>query len=133
MQTGIWNSLAHSLWLCGFGQIKIQAPGLSFSETRWLWRHVCQQDTALCSRSGTADWMSSGATWKFDHGRSARVTWCPTISTVFYSVFNMNLTLYQNVVIRLPSEQQYFVYDDHHLKCCHPVVLYYTRLILCSE
>jgi hypothetical protein len=47
-------------------------------------------------------------------------------------LFNLNLTLYQNVVIRLPNDQQYFVYDDH-LKCCHPVLFYCTRLILCSE
>jgi hypothetical protein len=36
MQTGIWNSLTCSLWLWGFGHTKIQAPGSSFYETRWL-------------------------------------------------------------------------------------------------
>lgn len=34
MQAGIWNSLAHYLWLWGFGLFKIQAPGLSFYETK---------------------------------------------------------------------------------------------------
>ena len=27
-------------------------------ETMWLWRHLCQQDTALCSSCLTAKWMS---------------------------------------------------------------------------
>jgi hypothetical protein len=58
----------------------------------------------------------------------------PTLQycVLFYSVFNLSLMLYQNVVIRLPSEQLYFVCKDH-LKCCHPVLFYYTRLILCSK
>ena len=34
---------------------------------------------------------------------------------LFYSMFNLSLTLYQNVVIRLHDEQQYFVYDNVNL------------------
>ena len=56
IQVGIWNSLPHSLWLWGFGHIKTQAPGSSFYKTRWLWRHLCQQETALCSRCDPAKW-----------------------------------------------------------------------------
>jgi hypothetical protein len=46
----------HILW--DWGHIKIQAPGLSFYKTRWLSRHLCQQDTALCSCCATAEWVS---------------------------------------------------------------------------
>jgi len=33
-----------------------------------------QQDAALCSECGTAEWMSSRAAQKIDHGQSAWVT-----------------------------------------------------------
>ena len=36
MRAGIWNGPPHSLWLWGFGHIKIQAPGSSIYETRRL-------------------------------------------------------------------------------------------------
>ena len=70
-----------------FGHIKIREPGLSFYETRWLWRHICQQDTALRSRCRTAEWMSWGAAQKIDPGCNAR-------PSIFYSIpkdtiFNM--------------------------------------------
>jgi len=77
MQTGIWNSLKHSLWLWGFGHIKLPALGLSIYETRWFWRYLCQQNTALCLRCGTAEWMSSKAAQKTDHSQSVCVNRFP--------------------------------------------------------
>jgi hypothetical protein len=79
MQGGIWSSLTCSLRLWGFGQIKIQAPGTLFYETRWLWRYLCQQDTALCSRCRTAEWMKQRAAQKIDNNQSAWVTGVPTL------------------------------------------------------
>ena len=40
--------------MLGFGHIKTQPPGSSFYESRWLWRHLCQQDTVHCSKCGAA-------------------------------------------------------------------------------
>jgi hypothetical protein len=40
MQADNLRGLTHSLWLSGFDHIKIQEPGLSFYETRCLWRHL---------------------------------------------------------------------------------------------
>jgi len=54
MWTGIWNGLTCCLWLWGVGHIKTWAPGSSFYGTRWHWRYLCQQHTALCSRCGAA-------------------------------------------------------------------------------
>ena len=77
MQAGIWNGLTHSFWLQGFGHIKIQTSGLSLDETRWLWRHLCQQDAAFCSRCRTPEWIICRTAQKINHGWSARVTRCP--------------------------------------------------------
>jgi hypothetical protein len=52
-----WNGLTHSLWPWVFGRKKIQEPGSIFHETKWLWRHFYQQDTALCSRYRAAGCM----------------------------------------------------------------------------
>jgi hypothetical protein len=40
MYAGNWRGLTHSLWLSSFDHIKIQETGLSFYETRSLWRHL---------------------------------------------------------------------------------------------
>lgn len=58
MQAGIWNGLTHTFWLQGFGHFKIQTSGLSFYDTRWQWRHLCQQVAAFCSRCGTPEWWA---------------------------------------------------------------------------
>jgi ribosomal protein S27AE len=68
---------SHIFWLWGFGNFKIQAPGSTFYETRWLWEHFCQHDTSLCSRCGTAERMSSRAAQKIEHSWSVWVTGCP--------------------------------------------------------
>jgi len=39
---------------------------------------------------------------------------------LFYSVFNLSLTLYQNVVIRLRDEQQYFLWFSLHSDTTSP-------------
>ena len=77
MQAGICNSLSCSLRLWGSGHIKVQAPGLIFHETRWLWRRFYQQDTALYSRCRAAQ--------KINFGQSAWVTNMPAL-LVFCSV-----------------------------------------------
>jgi len=59
LQAGIWDGLTLSLKLWCFSHIEIQAPALSLYATRWLWRHLCWQYVAVCSRSGAAEWMSS--------------------------------------------------------------------------
>lgn len=86
MQAAICNGPTRSLWLRSFGHIKIQAPGSSFYDCRLLWRHLCEQDTALCSRSGTEEWISWRAALKIDHGRSARFTRCPPFCILFCSI-----------------------------------------------
>jgi len=89
MQAGIGNSLTRSLWLWDFGHIKRQVPGLTFYETRWLWRHLCQQDTALCSRCQTAEWMRSRAAQKIDQDcvcGSLRAHPSVFYSVLFYSI-----------------------------------------------
>ena len=86
MHPGIWNGHTHSLWLWGFGNIKIQAPGLSLYETRWLWRHLCQQDTGHSSTCRTAQWTSSWAAQKIDHSWNAWATQCLPFCILFCSI-----------------------------------------------
>ena len=93
MQASIWNHLAHSLCVWSLSHFKIQALGLSFYETRWLRRHLHQQDTALFSKCGTAEWMSSRATQKIDHGCSTWITWCPHFYILFSSKWHTNVRL----------------------------------------
>jgi hypothetical protein len=58
---------------------------LSFYETRWLWGHLCQQDTALCSRWRAAECVNIRAAWKIGNGRSGWVT--EVLSCIlFYSI-----------------------------------------------
>jgi hypothetical protein len=93
-----WNGLTRSFWLWGFGNIKIQAPGLSPYETRWLWRHLCQQDTGHRSTCRTAQWMSSWAAQKIDHSSNAWTTQCPPFHILVYSILFYSILFYSNVV-----------------------------------
>jgi hypothetical protein len=88
MQAGIWNGLIHSLWLWSFSHIKILVPESWLHETRWLWGHVCQQDTALCSRYGAAECMSQRAAQNNSNSQSIGATVVPTLpySLQFYSI-----------------------------------------------
>jgi hypothetical protein len=52
MQPEIRKSLICSLWLRGFGLIKIQVLGSLFYKTKGLEGYLCHQDTALCSKCG---------------------------------------------------------------------------------
>jgi hypothetical protein len=74
-------------FICGqrlrhFGHIKIRAPGLTLYGTV-VWRHFCQQDTALYLRCGAAGWINIGTDQRIKYGQSAWVTiWPPS----FYSI-----------------------------------------------
>jgi hypothetical protein len=52
------ETASHVFWLWRFGHMKIQAAESTFCLTRWLWRHLCQQDVALCSKCGAAESMN---------------------------------------------------------------------------
>ena len=88
MQAVNWNCLTHSLWRWGNGRIKIQATRLLFYETVWLWRDLCQQDIANCSRCGTARCLSyedctKGRSWSKCMGQSVLAF---LYSVLFYSI-----------------------------------------------
>ena len=76
---------SRSLWLWSFGHKNIQAPGSTFHETRGLWRHFYQQDTALCSRYKGGGCMIIRAAWSITYGWSAHITNMHVL-LVFYSI-----------------------------------------------
>jgi hypothetical protein len=66
--------------------LEIQPLGSPFYATRWLLRHLSQQDTAHCSWCRAAKCMNKSAAQKFKCGWSAWVTNTPTL-LVFYSTY----------------------------------------------
>jgi len=150
MQAGIGNSLTHSLWLWGFGHMKIQVSGLTFYETRWLWRHLCQQDTALCSRCQTAEWMSSRAAQKIDqdcmhgslsahpsvfqsilnpiHWQKVGKSCCIPWTFWKYLLFNTTSPLRWKTLISSPMLYMYIMKDGSYRKTCIHASLYHQLL-----
>jgi hypothetical protein len=74
MQADVRKSLTFSLRLWGFCHIKIHVPGSSFYKTRWLWRRLCQQDTAFCSKRWTVRFKNIRVAQRIKHGRSTCAT-----------------------------------------------------------
>ena len=57
------QTASYVLWDCeALAALRFRHLGQSFYETRWLWGHLCQQDTALWSKCGAAECEQKGCT-----------------------------------------------------------------------
>lgn len=90
-------------------------------------RHLHQQDTALCSRCMTAQWMSSRAEEKINHDQSVWVTQC-LFFCILQPILFHSILLYDHHTPYFgscggPGEGQFFAV---HCFCLHGVCITWT-------
>ena len=100
MPASFRNSLTFSLRRWGFGQIKIQTPGSSLYTTRRIWRHLCQQDTILCSKCETVRCRKIRAAQMIKRRRSTSVLTRPHfLYYILFQEYSVNSCMYLIFVV----------------------------------